>query len=140
MKHTLSIKLTVSRGRDTYGYNLLTLTDIETGKKYRTCGGGYDMLGTVFGKFLQQNYLEQIKRSCVPVDYDTPFESRENQRRESDYGFFTTGGKFWLDGTCGFSSMHDIAKKIGLNVKTTWNNRKKVNEWIFIEAAEQPKE
>lgn len=57
--HTLIITYGTSRGRDTYGYTLVTLRENGT-KKASTCGGGYDMRGTVFADWLQQVYQERL--------------------------------------------------------------------------------
>lgn len=44
----LQFKWTISRGRDTYGYNICSL--YVDGKKVSGCsGGGYDMMGTCLG-------------------------------------------------------------------------------------------
>lgn len=128
--NALRITWTVSRGRETEGWNICTITD-ENGKKYRTCGGGYDMQGTVFANWLWDNYRDRIIKTCRPIDYDQ--EDYREQYHNADYGFFTKGGKFWLDGGCGMSSITSIAKKIGLKVRTHWNERKKCTDLITIE-------
>lgn len=56
----LRMSWSVSRGRDTYGYNICKLTDGNTGKQYRCMGGGYDMQGTVFGDWLEANYPDRL--------------------------------------------------------------------------------
>lgn len=56
----LEFKWTVSRGRDTYGYNICTL--YVDGERVARCnGGGYDMEGTVFGNFLARNYADRLR-------------------------------------------------------------------------------
>lgn len=51
--HELTVTWTVSRGRDTYGYNIVTLR--ERGDVVARCnGGGYDMRGTVFADWLEK--------------------------------------------------------------------------------------
>lgn len=58
--HILRYSWSISRGRDTYGYNLLTLR--EDGQKVAsTCGGGYDMQGTVLADWLLSAYPERMK-------------------------------------------------------------------------------
>jgi hypothetical protein len=49
----LNISWSVSRGQDTYGYNICRLDDTRTGKRYHLNGGGYDMIGTVLGDWLE---------------------------------------------------------------------------------------
>lgn len=43
----LEFQTSVSRGADTYGYNIVRLVDTHyNGKAYKCMGGGYDMHGT----------------------------------------------------------------------------------------------
>jgi hypothetical protein len=56
---TLEFKWTVSRGRDTYGYNICSL--YVDGRKASSCdGGGYDMEGTALGTWLARAYAERL--------------------------------------------------------------------------------
>ena len=56
---TLEFKWTVSRGRDTYGYNICTL--YVDGRKVARCnGGGYDMQGTCLGNFIASHYRDRL--------------------------------------------------------------------------------
>ncbi len=58
-KH-LEIRWSVSRGRDTYGYNICSLW--VDGVKVASCnGGGYDMVGTVLGSYIAKNYADRLK-------------------------------------------------------------------------------
>lgn len=126
----LSISWTISRGRDTYGYNICRLDDRNNRKRYRTWGGGYDMLGTVFGAWLQDVYQERLQGL---------FSSRPDSLQ--DYGntgwkvlpefygatfrpyMVGSGGKVSLDGACGIESMRRIAEAIGLEVQ--WEGNRK---------------
>lgn len=57
---TLEFRWTVSRGRDTYGYNVCSL--YVDGTKVAACnGGGYDMEGTCLGTFIARNYGERLR-------------------------------------------------------------------------------
>lgn len=63
---TLELRWTVSRGRDTYGYNICTL--YADGEKVARCnGGGYDMEGTCFGSFLAHRYADRLVK-LTPAD------------------------------------------------------------------------
>jgi hypothetical protein len=143
--HSLQLTFGTSRGRDTYGYTLVTLRD-ETGKAYRTCGGGYDMKGTVFGDWLQANYQTALRaigarahswyskangyktgqlrhnppNTGVPID----FEPIYGMSRNDDTGNIS------LDGACGLSCMEGIAKLIGLNVRHTADRKGRTNGFI----------
>ena len=114
----LEIKWSVSRARDTYGYNICTLIDGVA--KYRTCGGGYDMIGTVFANWLAANYLDKIKERVRPYDY---YVDDKDKTDDMFYGFFKKGEEFWLDGGCGLSSIFKIARETGLIVKTFCNRK-----------------
>lgn len=75
------IKWTVSRGRDTYGYNICTL--YIRGQKVARCnGGGYDMQGTVFGSWLAYAYADRLMK-LKPKDMpaQSHWQRAENPRR-----------------------------------------------------------
>jgi hypothetical protein len=56
---TLEFRWTVSRGRDTYGYNICSL--YVDGRKAASCnGGGYDMQGTSLGNWIARNYADRL--------------------------------------------------------------------------------
>lgn len=56
---TLEFKWTVSRGRETYGYNICTL--FVDGSKVAACnGGGYDMQGTSLGDWVARTYRDRL--------------------------------------------------------------------------------
>lgn len=113
----LEIVWTVSRAKDTEGHNICTLIDYK--QKYKTCGGGYDMTGTVFAQWLQANHMDRIKELLKPIDYD----KEGNEREGCFYGFFTKGGSYWLDGGCGINAMISLAEKIGFKIETCYKNK-----------------
>lgn len=56
---TLEFKWSVSRGRDSYGYNICTL--FFDGEKVARCnGGGYDMKGTCLGNFIASRFADRL--------------------------------------------------------------------------------
>lgn len=125
----LAISWSVSRGQDTYGYNICRLDDRNNGKRYRTCGGGYDMVGTVFGDWLADVYQTRL------VAY---VKSRKAELADCGYsvpGYFCLANvygltynenkvqKVTLDGACGIDSMQHIADAIGLEFQ--WEGNKK---------------
>lgn len=56
----LKFRWTVSRRRDTYGYNICTL--YVDGKKAARCnGGGYDMKGTCLGSWMARAYADRLR-------------------------------------------------------------------------------
>ena len=119
MQKTLVFKWTVSRGRDTYGYNICSLW--INGQKVASCnGGGYDMQGTCFGDYIEKNYQERLQK--LNANYGS------NDKRKGFYGLvisknhkrinkYKSGAIIQLDGACGFDSMRQIAEKIGLKLE-----------------------
>lgn len=80
METYLAISWSISRGTETYGYNICRLDDSQTGKRYR-CLGGYDMMGTVVGQWLEDLFQPQLKQ----LDLSDAFAvKRALTRRMSD--------------------------------------------------------
>jgi hypothetical protein len=102
--YNLHFKWTVSRGRETYGYNICSL--YVDGRKVSSCnGGGYDMKGTAFGNWVEvafQDKLQELKLD--PKVY---------------YGLSFYKDKYHIDGACGFSSVVRIVEKLGYEL--VWN-------------------
>jgi hypothetical protein len=116
-KYIIELKWTVSRARDTYGYNVVTLTD-NYGAKFKASGGGYDMTGKVFGQWLEYQYMDKIKAELKSCVYGRDENGRTTSTHSDYYGLFydIELDKYWLDGACGLDSMRHIAKAIGLDV------------------------
>ena len=119
----LAIKWTVSRARDTYGWNICTLTDTR-GRKARCNGGGYDMVGTVVADWLQdwhQSELLTIHERAGRFYRNGSFESR-NESESGLYGMTylqnddDASGRVVIDGACGIESVRRIARAIGLEL------------------------
>lgn len=124
----LSLSWSVSKGRDTEGYNICRLDDGNTGKRYKCMGGGYDMIGTVFGDWLKDVYQAELQANRAVVTGMYGARSRED-------------GSVSLDGACGLECMLDIAKAIGLEVEREYvkkgRNRGDTLGW-FVAKAEKP--
>lgn len=124
----LVITWSTSKGRDTYGWNICRLDDCQGRKRYKTIGGGYDMIGTVFGDWLEDYYqadlLELVK--TLMKDPET-FQDFGNNRITFPglYGmsYYPNSGKVSLDGGCGITSMQAIARELGLEVE--WEGNRK---------------
>ena len=71
MTDTVLFSYSVSRARDTYGYNIVTLTS-NHGKKFRAMGGGYDMHGQVLGDYVQFNTNPDRLRAVAGADDSLP--------------------------------------------------------------------
>jgi len=97
----LSFKWTVSKARDTYGYNIVTLK--VNGKKVAQCdGGGYDMTGTCLGNWMEKHFKKELLKFKYNKDGRSDF-----------YGLRLYKGRPYIDGACGFSSVERILKKLG---------------------------
>lgn len=118
----LEIRWSISRGRDTHGYNICTLWDYN--QPYRTLGGGYDMTGTVFAQWLKANYL--------PLIVEKLGSNMKDGNHPDYYGFSFYGLKnsYHLDGACGLDCMVTIAKAIGLEVKYIYGKKRLTNLWV----------
>lgn len=136
----LKLSWSVSRGAETYGYNICRLdSDL---RRYRCIGGGYDMIGTVFGNWLQTEYQERLqvwahKQALTDAGYVT----KGYKRIESRSGVtITPNGSVNLDGGCGFESMLRIAEVIGLDVEREYQkkgrNRGETLGWYVSEKGE----
>ncbi len=116
--HVLRIKRSTSRGRDTYGWNICTLTDETTGKRFRTTGGGYDMAGTVFGDWLEATFREELARWAASTD-------------NLNYGATVRAdGSVRLDGGCGLEQMRQVADALGLEVARTHDRKGNTTGWL----------
>jgi len=121
MDKTLEFKCTTSRGRDTYGYNIVSL--YVDGSKETSCnGGGYDMQGTALGDYIAREYQtrllaikEQAHRAYY-YDADKNFITEHNDGGLYGMQYDKDKKRVSLDGACGFRSIEIIAEKIGLHL------------------------
>ena len=111
----------VSRGRDTYGYNVVTLrTGFRREKIASTCGGGYDMKGTVLADFIKFHFADELKRLNAAEFYGLSFWNPETRKYHK---FYRQGDKISLDGACGFSCIERILNKIGFSLRFIGESR-----------------
>ena len=131
---TLTFNWTTSRARDSYGYNICTLRDFKRDKIASTCGGGYDMKGTVLGDMINKYFTHELKKLVANSgSLDTPSGyyglSHYNTKAKTSKRRFlkraSSNTKTYVDGGCGFDSMRRILEKIGFKmqfVKETKNS------------------
>jgi hypothetical protein len=125
----MNIKLTwsISKAKDTYGYNRLTALDLETKKKYVTVGSGYDMVGYVIGNLVAdklQNYLGML------TPYYMVTHTNGLQKTNASGAFYglifnQLTGKAIIDGACGLSSVIKIVEACGYQLKDGVNKKKR---------------
>ena len=131
---TLTFNWTTSRARDSYGYNICTLKDYKGEKIASTCGGGYDMKGTVLGEMINKYFTHELKKLVANSgSMNTPSGfyglSHYNPKAKTHKRRFlkraTSQTQTYVDGGCGFDSMRGILEKIGFKlqfVKETKNS------------------
>lgn len=118
MDTSLTVKWTISRARETYGYNVVTLRDATTRERYKANGGGYDMLGTVFGLWLADVWQDRIKSLDPELFYGL--------RRLSD-------GRMFADGGTGLEAMIRIAEASDLTVRKTIDGKGSVVGFVVTD-------
>ena len=65
MDYRLHFRWTISRARDTYGYNVCTLL-VDDIKVAACNGGGYDMQGTCLGNWLAEAFADRLRKMAKP--------------------------------------------------------------------------
>ena len=104
-----NFKWSISKGRDTYGYNICTCK--ANNLKVGQCnGGGYDMQGVAIAMFFNMNYKEELKKSNI-VNYG--YDNNSN----------------YINGMCGLSCVLSIIEKLGFTVK--YNYKKNSCDYII---------
>lgn len=119
----LAITHGTSRGRETYGYNIVTATDTATGKKYRTMGGGYDMVGTVVADYLCDAFQPELQALARTAAREVAPNHVDRVRFTEFYGMREHNGAVHIDGACGINSVESIARAVGLTLTHTVNPR-----------------
>lgn len=123
---TYKITYGTSRGRDTYGYYIVTITNLDTGKRYIANGGGYDMLGAALGDMLSAEYQNSLMKLRGRSNYTYDGKTRKPNKKGL-YGLtYCTkkskyAGMMTIDGACGQSSVEKIAKAAGINMSLVWD-------------------
>lgn len=131
----LRFKWTVSKARDTYGYNICSL--YAAGVKVASCnGGGYDMQGTALAEYLAEQFQPQllaIKDQAYTVwkrASDKPEDGYDSKNNEDGlYGMSLEkrpeGDKVELDGACGQTSIERIAEAAGIELTSAQTDKDK---------------
>ena len=144
----LSVSWSTSRGVNSYGWNICRLDDNRTGKRYRTCGGGYDMIGTVLGEWLADVYQDRLRiigdkagsyYSKAGGYHSHRTEDGRNPARGYYYGMTRNDdtGRITLDGACGSSTMRGIAKAIGVTLTSYCDKKGRVLGYFISDTSQQ---
>lgn len=139
--YNLIFRWTVSRGRETYGYNICSLW--MNGVKVSSCnGGGYDMEGTAFAQWIEGAFQDELvelaprAHGAYAVDARGKYVARLDawKPEKGTPGFYgmtarmdgSTGAvhSVALDGGCGFDCIRAIVKAIGYGLRSVDNGRK----------------
>ena len=133
-----------SRGRDTYGYNIVRLTDETAGTTFRCMGGGYDMIGTVLADWAEATHQDRLQKLAGQAH--ATFRPGEGYKSHGE----DTAGRFYgmradydesgalvrvsIDGACGQSSVERILTAAGIKLTRTWKttgrNRGETTGWL----------
>jgi len=117
----IAISWSTSRGRDTYGYNICRADSRQSRTRYRTCGGGYDMIGTVMGDYFEAEHQQELRDLCAKQDMK-PYV--RDITHCSLYGMFQRAdGSVYLDGACGIESIIRIIEACGYEVQREGNRK-----------------
>jgi hypothetical protein len=140
--HTTSLRITwgISRGMNTYGYNICRLADETAGKRFRCMGGGYDMVGTVLADWAVATHQDRLLKLAD--------QSHAVYRKGTDGGYSTrtdSSGLYGMtryedadgnvthvsiDGACGVESVTRILRDAGLSLTRTHNRNGNTTGWI----------
>ena len=111
MEKTLAFKWTVSRGQDTYGYNIVSLW-INRQKVSSCNGGGYDMQGPAIAEWMKQEFSEKLKK--LTGFYGLSFYNTKRKKLQKTW---SKDCNVHLDGACGFSCMERILEKMKFKIR-----------------------
>jgi len=143
-KTTLKFKWTVSKARDSYGYNICSLW--INGQKVSSCnGGGYDMKGTALGNWVTKKFetkLLKLTKEFYGLSFHDPnynpgkamidgqtIEDREKKSKscglERYQAFYHESSKIptknhiipLIDGACGVSEVEKILNAMGYQLE-----------------------
>ncbi len=127
--HVGSLKWTISRARDTAGYNVCTLY-VDGKKVGRASGGNYDMVGTCFGEYIE-SFQDRLLRLA---------EDRGDKLKRQYGTHYDPDAKLVaIDGAVGIRSMERLAEEIGITWKVVQQGGRDKDDQLYrIEIGEMP--
>ena len=125
----VQIKHSISRGRDTYGYNIITA--VCNGKSYRTLGGGYDMIGTVLGVWFDTEHQGDLTALVTTLKLEH-YVGTIKRPAGTFYGLFIRGdNSVYIDGGCGISCVLDIIRACGYKTQTSRDRKGRIESFLM---------
>jgi len=161
---TLHFKWTISRARDSYGYNIVTLK-VNDIKKSACNGGGYDMMGTVLGNYIARTFKDELVKKTKEEFYGLTFhdpnydpgkhklkngktveqaeEDGESLGLDRYQAFYSASSKLptknhvipSMDGACGMGCMETIMREV-LKLKLVFVKESKNDSYYTLETTE----
>lgn len=112
-----------SRGRDTYGYNTITLRDQSGAKIARECGGGYDMWNSLLCGAIAKLYQAKLQAAMQGVP-----EVDGSHALKNHYCFYRLpDNRITVDGGGGESVTRKLKEILGIKItETKVDSRKRV--------------
>ena len=138
----LTEKWGISRGMDTYGYNICTVRDAKSGAKGRCNGGGYDMAGSSLAECLENMQGAYNRLAALITKENAGHYADELLGRNEYHGgeacrdqgrFYGTTYridrkgtvKISIDGATGYNNVMDIYAKAGVTITPSYDQSKR---------------
>lgn len=133
----VQISWSTSRGAETYGYNICRADSYVLGKRFKCVGGGYDMIGTVIGQYIQERFQTELLKLVSDNQENLKPYIRDWFKLDNFYGlaFIPNETRVSLDGACGTECMIKIATALGIEVERTHNRKGHTNGYVFCEVS-----
>lgn len=128
---SLTVKWSISKAQDTYGYNICTVVNDDNGERFKCLGGGYDMLGTSLANFIEKEYQAELLKNANKAY--TIYNKKAGMWVASDHNKYFYGMSYNsdkniinLDGGCGINSIERIIKEVlGLTLERKYSYDRK---------------
>lgn len=167
MMYTLRFSWGISRGRDTYGYNICSL--YVHGTRVASCnGGGYDMEGTCLGSWIARAFkdrLLKLRKEFYGLTFHNPdfdpgkaevegetVEEREEAGKsiglERYQAFYRASSKLptrkhrvpLIDGACGMSSVQRILEAVGGSMRLVRRGKRDTTIYEVVVSDKMPRQ
>ncbi len=96
---------------------------------HKCSGGGYDMHGTLLGKYIMSNFYNKVRKLDSREYYGLTYWNTKLKKRQNKYSKYTTVS---LDGACGRSSMERILNKIGFGLRYVCEDKNSVTYVLYV--------